>query len=224
MSNSVWLKSAISAAKKKNNVISEILYLTGDEDQVLNQPNNKRNGKQNTGAKKESVVPHRAKVEKTPSLKNTLSKINQIGKDSSGEVSEEKGNVSKNDSRSRDPFTIDQVEERWVIFVERLKKKEVRMYAALKSIKPILLENDTIELSFQNNAQLEEYQIRYKPQLTSEFQNALNNEYIELTERVIESEKLEKPTLLSDKEKLQQMVEKNPSLQNLMKKFKLDFE
>jgi hypothetical protein len=108
--------------------------------------------------------------------------------------------------------------------VERLKKKEVRMYAALKSIKPILLENDTIELSFQNNAQLEEYQIRYKPQLTSEFQNALNNEYIELTERVIESEKLEKPTLLSDKEKLQQMVEKNPSLQNLMKKFKLDFE
>jgi hypothetical protein len=116
------------------------------------------------------------------------------------------------------------LEDRWSVFVERLKKKDVRMFSALKVIQPSLVDTEKIQISFQNNAQLEEYQLRLRPILLKDFKEAFKNEYIEITEVVVDAEKMDKPNLLSDKEKLEKMIEKNPALQSLKNKFKLDFE
>jgi DNA polymerase III subunit gamma/tau len=98
------------------------------------------------------------------------------------------------------------------------------MYSALKSMQPQLLDNYNVEINFQNNALLEEFHLRLKPLLQTELRKALNNEYIEIIEKITETEKLDRPKLLSEKEKLEQMIEKNPAILHLKNKFKLDFE
>jgi hypothetical protein len=98
------------------------------------------------------------------------------------------------------------------------------MYSAMRAITPTKAGDTKIEVVFQNNSQLEEYQLRLKPLLVSEFKEAFNNHYIEISDCIADAEKLQKPGLLSDKEKLEKMIEKNPSLLQLKNKFKLDFE
>ncbi len=167
-------------------------------------------------------MPAYAKVEKTPSLKDTLSKINSIGKENEEKGGDEKKSVRQDLPRER--FTQSQLTERWNLFVERLKKTEMRMYSALRKIEPKLISDDQIELIFQNNAQIEEYKIRLRPTLINELKEALNNHYIELIERLADSEKMIKPNLLSNKEVLEKMITKNPALESLRKKFNLDFD
>jgi hypothetical protein len=161
------------------------------------------------------------KLKKTPSLKDALTKINSIGRhEATTEIREEE----KSPDLPRNTFTQDDLEDRWSVFVEKLKKKDVRMFSALKVIQPSLVDTEKIQISFQNNAQLEEYQLRLRPILLKDFKEAFKNEYIEITEVVVDAEKMDKPNLLSDKEKLEKMIEKNPALQSLKNKFKLDFE
>ena len=169
-------------------------------------------------------MPERARVEKTPSLKDTLSKIDSLGSRQNTEDQNKAELKDRPDNRLRNSFTQEQLTERWQLFVERLKKNDTRMYVALKSVQPLVQENDKVVIYFQNNAQLEEYQMRLKPTLLAELKENLKNEFIELTEQVTEAEKLERPKLLSDKERLEQMIEKNPALQLLRKKFNLDFD
>ena len=224
--NLLLLKSAIVAAKKKNNLSEEIIFLVGDEDQVQTQPavtNCAKTSRKTTTA--EAQVPVRAKVEKTPSFKETLSRIDSIGKED-GETKEvdQQGGSSNTTNQEQNSFDQSELDDSWTVFVERLRKKDVRMYSALKSIQPLVADNHKVEISFQNNAQLEEFQGRVKPLLTSELRESLKNEYIEIIEKVVDTENLARPKLLNDKEKLERMIEKNPALLQLKNKFKLDFE
>ncbi len=167
-------------------------------------------------------MPPYAKVEKTPSLKDTLSKIDSIGK-----VNEESVQTQETTSHKdlpRESFTQAQLTEKWEVFVERLKKTEVRMYSALRKIEPKLISDNQIELVFQNSAQIEEYKLRLRPSLINELKETFNNHYIELVERLAESENMLKPNLLSNKEILEKMITKNPALDSLRKKFNLDFD
>ena len=157
-------------------------------------------------------------------MKDTLSKINTIGKAENVENKNAFDSIDADENKQKNTFTQEQLDDRWEIFVERLKKKDTRMYSALKSIKPMLKTPENIEISFQNSAILEEYKMRLKPSLISELREALKNEYLEMSEMVLDSEKMERPILLSEKEKLQSMIEKNPALLLLKKKFNLDFK
>ena len=121
-------------------------------------------------------------------------------------------------------FKIEDVIERWDIIVEKLKKTDVRMYAALKTVKPVLDGASKVIISLQNNAQVEEFQARLRPVIQSDLRENLNNNTIEVMGTVIEAEKLERPNFLTENEKLQKMIDKNPALQQLRSKFKLDFE
>ena len=121
-------------------------------------------------------------------------------------------------------FKIEDLIDRWDIIVEKLKKTDVRMYAALKTVKPVLDGASKVIISLQNNAQVEEFQARLRPVIQSDLRENLNNNTIEVMGTVIEAEKLERPNFLTENEKLQKMIDKNPALQQLRSKFKLDFE
>jgi hypothetical protein len=66
--------------------------------------------------------------------------------------------------------------------------------------------------------------MRIKQALVSHLRSIPDCELLEVKEKVVESEQMEKPTIYSDHEKLQHMIEKNPSLQNLKNLFNLDFD
>lgn len=216
------LKSAIRAAKKKNDLSDDIIYLVGNEDEAIVPV--KAASPRGASKRPEVIEEPKHNVDKTPSLKETLSKISNIGNQDTKSEGEGETVIKRNTNLPKNEFTQADVDERWTLFVERLKKKDVRMYAAFKPIQPILKENYKIEVNFQNNSQLEEFKNRYRPKVTSEMREELKNEYLEFVESVLEAEKMERPNFLSENEKLKKMMEKNPALEQLKKKFKLDFE
>lgn len=94
----------------------------------------------------------------------------------------------------------------------------------MKGQTPVLNNNGSIELFFQNHAQLEEFKNRLKPSLTSHIRNAIGVNEVEITEQVLDAEKLAKPTLYSDNDRFKKLSEKNPALLKLKNLFNLDFE
>lgn len=221
--NFAWFGSATGAAKKKNKLSGKTLFLTGNEGLSISK---------NIAAPVHSEVVPKAKTPessvksittRTPSLKDTLSKISQIGK----EESQANSKVDLHNSDTglpRNAISKENIDERWGLFVDSIRNKDQRMHAALKSIVPEWEEPERIVLKFQNNALLSEFQTRLKPALLRYFKENLQNEFITIGEFVVEAEKMEKPNFLSEGEKLLKMIEKNPALQELKTKFKLDFD
>ncbi len=163
--------------------------------------------------------------EKTPSLKDTLNKINTINK---GEAT--KGEQSNNDSKSVDnkvnvePLSQAKLKEQYDIYIAKLKDKQARLYSTLKNKSPKILSDTAISLDFQNKAILDEFVSRIRPGMLSFLREVLNNPYIEIKEILAELDNIERPTLVSDNERLKNMSEKNPSLLKLKNKFNLDFD
>jgi hypothetical protein len=60
---------------------------------------------------------------------------------------------------------------------------------------------------------------RVKPGLLSFLREVLNNSVIEIKENLAEIENVEKPTLVSDNERLKNMTDKNPALLIIKNKF-----
>ncbi len=221
--NCAWFGSATGAAKKKNKLSGKTLFLTGYEGLSISRSITAPATASTPSKEKQPVHSEKAATKRTPSLKDTLSKISLIGKeDSSGNS---KGDLYKSETElPRNAISKEQIDERWSLFVDSIKNKDQRMYAALKSIVPYLEEPENISIAFQNNALLSEFQTRLKPMLLGYFKENLLNEFITITEFVVEAEKMGKPNFLSEGEKLMKMIEKNPALQELKTKFKLDFE
>lgn len=183
-----------------------------------------KKGSSNSVKPKEELV-QRVNIEKTPSLKETLSKINAIGKEQ--EKSQANTAHSNNNSAQQDQFkkvSIEEVSSHFEVYLDKIKKTQPRLFAAMKTQAIQLNEDDVFELSFQNNSQLEEFRSRIKPALISHLRNALGTESIELAERVVDAENLARPKLFSDSEKFKQMSETNPALKKLKNLFGLDFD
>ncbi|MBN1117970.1 MAG: hypothetical protein JXA77_12230 [Bacteroidales bacterium] len=170
--------------------------------------------------------PEKPKLEKSPSLKETLNKINTINKPLvKSESSETETSIPEQNSFSKTSKSIDSesVLQYYQDYLNKLKTEHPRLFSALNAQKPVFA-NEKLELVFQNNAQLEDFKLRAKPGLLSYLKEKLETDAFDILENVAEVEKMEKPTLYSDQEKLSHMVEKNPALQKLKNKFKLDFD
>lgn len=151
----------------------------------------------------------------TPSIKGALSGNAQENKNV--EVIQTSA-FSQYDESLTEPFTQEQLEEKWKEFVERMADRP-SLCSALSNV-PEIIEENKLLLRIGNSVQEEDIRL-VKPELISWLRKVLRNSKIELSTKLerVESER----TIFSDSEKLQMMMQKNPILHELKQRFNLDF-
>jgi len=115
-------------------------------------------------------------------------------------------------------FTKEQMELKWNSFVERLHDRPNLQSTLSKT--PELNENFQLILEIDNSVQ-EDLINSVKPELVSWLRKELKNSKIQLVTKISQAEK--EKIIYTDTEKYAEMLKKNPNLQLLKQKFKLDF-
>jgi len=187
------------------------------------KPEIKGSRREAKGEEKE-VKPPKVKIEKTPSLKDTIEKINTIGKENSEVTEETNQEQDEPPSQEFNEIKRDDLLEQFEVFLDKIKKSSTRLYSALKNQELKFNDNGELVIEFQNNALCEEFKLRIKPELKAHLRNNLSNGGINILEKVADTEYVKKPTIYSDTELFKKMSEKNPALSELKKRFNLDFD
>ena len=108
---------------------------------------------------------------------------------------------------------------KWEEFAARLKNRP-NLQSTLAGM-PVLEEDYRLVLKIDNSVQ-EDLINSIKPELVSWLRKELRNSKIQLTTQINESVKGK--IIYSDVEKYMEMLKKNPNLELLKQRFKLDFE
>lgn len=117
-----------------------------------------------------------------------------------------------------EPFTEEQLKEKWNAFLPRLDSQP-SLKAALKSL-PKIQEDFTLVLEIDNRIQDENLAV-VKPEFVSYLRQELKNSRINL--KTIITEVKRDKVIYSDIEKYQAMASKNPNLALLKRTLNLDF-
>lgn len=147
-----------------------------------------------------------------------------MGKADVNEEETKATNIGEISTSDKEKITQELVSTHFSVFLDKIKKKQPRLYAAMKNQEVKLNEQKQVMLFFQNNAQLEDFKLRLKPSLVSHLCEAIGISSIEIIDGMMDAEKLEKPKLFNDNEKFKAMSEKNPALLKLKSLFNLDFD
>lgn len=110
--------------------------------------------------------------------------------------------------------------DKWRKFAYSIKLKDLDLYSTLSANDPILKDNFRIELSIYNTTQESDINSKRKD-LLRYLRKQLNNTILDL-HLVIDKSK--EPTgVFTEKDKYKKLVEKNPKVDDLRKKFGLSF-
>ena len=115
-------------------------------------------------------------------------------------------------------FTKEHLMEKWEYFVEKLGNRP-NLQSTLSNV-PELGENFQLLLDIDNSVQ-EDLINSVKPELVSFLRKELKNSKIQLVTKISQTEK--EKIIYTDREKYMEMLKKNPKLELLKQKFKLDF-
>ena len=117
-------------------------------------------------------------------------------------------------------FTETKMLATWKEVIEFVKKKgKSNLGITLGVFPPVLKANHEIELPLSNSSQVEML-LEEKYMILEFLRNKLNNDYIEISTKVIEGKKSNIP--YTNKDKFAKMVEENPHLETLRMKLGLD--
>jgi hypothetical protein len=116
-------------------------------------------------------------------------------------------------------FTADALKVKWEEFVNRLNDRP-NLQSTLSRV-PGLEPDFQLVLEIDNSVQ-DDLINTIKPELVSWLRKELKNSKIHLTTQISETER--EKIIYSDSEKYMEMLKKNPKLELLKQKFKLDFE
>jgi hypothetical protein len=116
-------------------------------------------------------------------------------------------------------FTPETLKLKWEEFIGRLNDRP-NLQSTLSRV-PRLEEDFRLFLEIDNSVQ-DDLINTIKPELVSWLRKELKNSKIQLNIKISENEK--EKIIYSDSEKYMEMLKKNPQLESLKKKFKLDFE
>ena len=150
----------------------------------------------------------------TPSIKDALA-----GKVTEKTIIEELAQVAYNEYEDfLEPFTSEQLAAKWSEYLDLIADRP-NLISTLAAV-PELIEGNKLLLRVGSSAQEEEVR-KIKPELMSFLRKELRNSEIELTTSLekVESER----THLTDQEKMQILIQKNPELIELAQKFNLGF-
>ena len=120
----------------------------------------------------------------------------------------------------KEPFSQEELTDKWRKFAYSIKNKDLDLYSTLNANDPILKDNFRIELSIYNSAQEADINTK-RPDLLAYLRKQLNNTVLDL-DLVINKSNANKG-LFTEKDKYKKLVEKNPNVDKLRKKFGLSF-
>ena len=124
------------------------------------------------------------------------------------------------DDLPRNPYTIEDVQNFWNKFLEKLKvENNIPSYNALATTTIHLKEDNIIVLEFISASSESEYEI-YKNRIMNGLRNAIKNFYF--TIEIAFSQTEAKSHILTSKEKFEAFVQKNPTILKLKEEFGLD--
>jgi DNA polymerase-3 subunit gamma/tau len=152
-----------------------------------------------------------------PSIKDALNGTGAPREESTGESPAKIRQVLSN------PFTQDDLLEKWNEYADRIRDEKPRMSSSLKHHLPALGDALQIEVSFSNTAQIEEFNRDIKKDLVTYLEDSLQNTQFKIIPVVQEVERKES-ILYTSEEKYDHMIRKNPDLGKLKERFNLDFE
>ncbi|WP_026896780.1 DNA polymerase III subunit gamma/tau [Daejeonella oryzae] len=123
---------------------------------------------------------------------------------------------------SRNIFTEASMLKLWNEYAERIKKaNKINIFTLMTSHAPVLLENHQIEVTIENKIQ-ENLLSHEKIDLLNFLRVELQNFEIDISTRLIEQ--TDKKRLYTSSEKYEHMIEKNPKLEELRKRFNLNID
>ncbi len=152
--------------------------------------------------------------DKAPSIQDALA-----GKLKNEIDSSEKHTLNYADKGDVSLFTADELKEKWDEYVEKLTERP-NLKSTLSKV-PAIGDNFNLILEVDNSVQ-EDLIESIKPELIAWLRKELKNSKIELGIKIIDIE--QKNIIYSDSDKYIEMAKKNPMLDILKQKFRLDFE
>ncbi len=123
-----------------------------------------------------------------------------------------------NDPPENKPFTEETLNNLWAQFAPRYKE-EVHLFNTLKN-KLIKINNELVQIQVDNSVQQEQLRL-LKPEIIGFLRRGLGNQLIDLEIELLKSTYENK--ILTEDQKLQAMMNKNPNLFKLKGLFNLDF-
>ncbi|MFD2582129.1 DNA polymerase III subunit gamma/tau [Pedobacter vanadiisoli] len=133
---------------------------------------------------------------------------------------EEDNGPKKATGEAREVFSYDRLLEVWNIYTQRLKAADkINLFTILNNFAPTLLHPELIEISVESKTQ--EHLIQQESvELLNFLRNELRNFGVEVTYKLVER-KVEN-RLYGNREKYDYLVNKNPKLDELRRRFNLD--
>ncbi len=160
------------------------------------------------------------------SIKNAVSNISTPSK--STEITEKSDDVEPEDEQDADgedlvdkPFTEADLKQVWRSYAERVKQNKFRLYNAMLTFEPNLLDGYKVEFLVANNLQKEEVENVFK-ELQYYLRKNLSNSQVELIVDLSEAE--QKSLIYTPEDKFRHMSQKNEALILLRQQMNLDFE
>ncbi|NTE00001.1 DNA polymerase III subunit gamma/tau [Agrobacterium tumefaciens] len=133
---------------------------------------------------------------------------------------EEDNGPKKATGEAREPFTYDQLLEVWNKYIQILKSTDkINLFTILNNFAPKLLSPVLIEISVESKTQ-EQFVVQESVELMNFLRNQLQNFAVDITFKQVER-KIEN-RLYGNREKYDYLVNKNPKLDELRKRFNLD--
>jgi len=143
--------------------------------------------------------------------------LNDLERLASGE---EESGPKKATGEAREPFTYDQLLEIWNKYIQILKNADkINLFTILNNFAPKLISPVLIEISVESKTQ-EQFVVQESVELMNYLRNQLNNFAVDITFKLVER-KIEN-RLYGNREKYDYLVNKNPKLDELRKRFNLD--
>ncbi len=156
--------------------------------------------------------------------KNLVSKTVSISAALSGKTQSTKMTVvSEPENTPAENVKPEDLQKVWEDYANKQRTAgKYQLHTTLTFRKPVLKENNIIELEIQNDSQLQ-LLTEEKQQLIDYLRKHLNNYKLQLKTNVIEQSKNE-DTAYTNKEKYQKMIEKNPDLEEFRKQLGFELE
>lgn len=117
----------------------------------------------------------------------------------------------------------DQLIKAWEEYAASVKKSKPRVYSTLKSNRPVVKADGSIQLLLNSEAQRENFIRNINSDLSRFICKATGLASIEILTDVVEKEKNGKK-IYTDQDKLDYLIKKNPELGQLKSRFTLDFD
>jgi hypothetical protein len=121
-------------------------------------------------------------------------------------------------------FNQEQLEMKWKSFADSIQTDKPRMAIALRSKQPLLKPGFEVEVLLENSTLQDDFTSNVRSPLQSYLRKELLNDSIKVSVRIEDIIDDGKRKMYTTEEKLQYLVNKNPSLIKLKQQFNLELE